>query len=562
MRKLRIASQIAFFVLFAATFLFVTRLPTAYTAPAPWFLRLNPLVSLLTSVAARTVVFPAAVLGLVIAVLTVVFGRFFCGFICPLGALIDFSDRFIVGKARSDKRRPPRYFQRIKYVALLALAVLAVFGVVLPLFMDPISLLTRVSTLVVYPASKVVQADAVQLGRALGMESLTTTVVDVPYFYAGVAALVLLLVVLAGGFWDKRFWCQYVCPSGAFFGLAGRFALFRRATIVEGCNTCKRCTRCCPTRAIDSSDVNTTVVPECIVCGVCTDLKQGCSRFAFHKLREPATLGADVKRRHVLAGALGGLVLLPAFRAAALSKRDDHGRLVRPPGALPEEQFLARCIGCGACMKACPTNAIQPCDTGEGLHRLFTPRIVPRIGGCEEKCHLCGYVCPTGAIRKLPHEEKQFAKIGTAVIDRHRCLAWGQNKECLVCDEICPYNAIEARVVETTKGPFKVPVVFEDYCLGCGMCEQHCPIQAKPAIVVYQFGENRLAHGPYASQAQKKHIEERRRKSDAHLSVEAPGEAGAAAPVVEDTQELPPGFGSGPEESSSTESELPPGFLD
>jgi MauM/NapG family ferredoxin protein len=263
--------------------------------------------------------------------------------------------------------------------------------------------------------------------------------------------------------------------------------------------------------------------------------------------------GADLKRRHALSGLLGGLLMLPVFRANALSRRDPHGRLIRPPGALPEGEFLSRCIGCGACMKACPTNAIQPCTLVDGVHRLYTPRVVPRIGGCEEKCHLCGYVCPTGALRKLPHEEKQFAKIGTAVIDRHRCLAWSQNKECVVCDEVCPYNAIDVRVEQTTKGPFKVPIVFEDECLGCGMCEQHCPITNTAAIVVYQFGEKRLSHGPYATAAEKKGILAERKRSDAHLSVES-----AQAPAVH-SPEVQGAAGSGG--AKEQEGGLPPGFL-
>jgi len=150
----------------------------------------------------------------------------------------------------------------------------------------------------------------------------------------------------------------------------------------------------------------------------------------------------------------------------------------------------------------------------DGFSRLYTPKVVPRIAGCEEKCTLCGNVCPTGAIRKLSTEDKQFVKIGTAVLDQHRCLAWEQNKECLVCDEVCPFNAIEARVVDTIKGRFKVPVVNEDLCMGCGMCEQHCPIFDTAAIVVYKFGENRRLEGPYMNEYQKNKISNLRKVSD------------------------------------------------
>lgn len=219
--------------------------------------------------------------------------------------------------------------------------------------------------------------------------------------------------------------------------------------------------------------------------------------------------------------------------------------MIRPPGAVPESEFLARCIACGACMKACPTRALQPCTIEDGAQRLFTPRLVPRVGACDDKCHLCGHVCPTGAIRALPLEEKKYVKVGTAVIDRHRCLSWQQNKECLVCDEVCPYNAIEARVVDTVKDRYKVPVVFEDYCTGCGLCEYHCPIADSAAIQVYRFGEKRLSRGEYLSARQKQMIQDRRTHSDAaHLSVEAPSagftsDAAAQSPAAPDAQAAP-----------------------
>jgi MauM/NapG family ferredoxin protein len=389
------------------------------------------------------------------------------------------------------------------------------------------------------------------------------------------------IVIIGGGFWDKRFWCQYICPSGAFFGLLSRFSLFRR-TVDEGkCNSCQRCVRSCPVHAISEKEIKTTNVAECIECGICVQLREGCSSFTFGKFAAETSAGPDIKRRHIVAGAAGGLLLAPVYRANAINRRDNTGRLIRPPGALPEKEFLGKCIGCGECMKACPTNTIQPCLFTDGISRLYTAKVVPRIAGCEEKCHLCGYVCPTGALRKLPYEEKRFAKIGTAVLDRHRCLAWSQNKECLVCDEVCPYNAITAFVVETTKGTFKVPVVDEDLCLGCGMCEQHCPIFDTAAIVVYKFGENRKAQGPYASDSQKKVILEKRRASDSkHLGKPAepsdPYSSGGGSTAASDgfvsegsgssgfVEDAPPssGFVDEPAGTAPGGSDLPPGFIE
>lgn len=451
---------------------------------------------------------------LLATVATIVFGRMFCGYFCPLGAAIDFADRYIFKKLRQPQKRPPQYVQRLKYIFLTAIVLIALCGVLFPLFTDPLSLITRIFTVFVYPLPSLIEALVKPLVGFLGLNNTRLTV---PLFYGSTGIGILFLLVFLGGYWDRRFWCQYICPSGAFFGLLSRYALFRRKTHTSKCNGCHACIKICPTRAIDQQDHHRTSVAECILCGQCIGIRNGCSLFTMRKsadLVPGTTIGADIGRRHAVLGVAAGMLMLPALKANAFGKRDNTGRLVRPPGAVPEDLFNARCLACGQCMKVCPTNAIQPCTLDDGLHRLSTPKIVPRIGGCEEKCHACGHVCPTGALRKLPYEEKRFAKLGTAVIDKNRCLAWEQNKECLVCDEVCPYHAIDPKLLQTSRGMFKVPVVDADLCMGCGMCEQRCPIFDMAAIVVYKFGENRRTNGAYMSDVQKRMVAEKRKRAD------------------------------------------------
>jgi MauM/NapG family ferredoxin protein len=302
-------------------------------------------------------------------------------------------------------------------------------------------------------------------------------------------------------------------------------------------------------RAISEKDVLITSVTECIECGLCAEIKENCSSFGI--VKKPGSSIAshpDYHRRHLVAGIAGGALLVPVVRSSAIFKRDDQGRLIRPPGALPEQEFLKQCLACGECMKACPTNTLQPAMFSDGFNRLYTPKVVPRVAGCEAKCALCGNVCPTGAIRKITPDDKPFVKIGTAVLDRHRCLAWEQNKECVVCDEVCPFNAIDTRELQTTDGKFKVPVVKEDLCMGCGMCEQHCPISDFAAITVYRFGENRRSSGPYMSEWQKKSFVEQRKKTGMEKGNDAYHENSSGA------------YGNGNMDESK--SQLPEGFLE
>jgi MauM/NapG family ferredoxin protein len=551
MRKLRIASQSFFFSLFVISFI-LALYPFAYRFDSEWFLRLNPLTSLVVTVASRSMVPVLLIFGIAAVLVTILLGRVFCGFVCPLGAMLDFSDAFLFDKSRSEKRRPPLFAQRLKYVLLVIVLLAAIFGASFPLFMDPLSLLTRIFTILAYPFVKIVGADALVALRPMlvkmGFENSSTAAVGVPFFYGIATTIVLALGIFAGGFWDRRFWCNYICPSGALFGLISRWSLLNRGVNKDACGECGRCRRACPTRAIDEKKFERTNSAECIRCGVCTSLKDDCSAFRLGAPGAFEVRGADIARRNILSGALAGLALVPALRADALLKHDYSGRLIRPPGAVPEKLLSGRCIACGECMKACPTNAIQPCTFSDGFSRLYTPKIVPRIGGCEEKCYLCGHVCPTGALRKLTYEEKRFAKIGTAVINQHRCVAWAQNRECVVCDEICPYNAIETKVLPTTKGLAKVPVLYEELCMGCGMCEQQCPVFDLSAIIVYKFGENRRETGPYLNEFQKKTIIERRKKSDAaDLGKALGGELPSGATAESDTAKaarapLPPGF--------------------
>jgi formate hydrogenlyase subunit 6/NADH:ubiquinone oxidoreductase subunit I len=82
-------------------------------------------------------------------------------------------------------------------------------------------------------------------------------------------------------------------------------------------------------------------------------------------------------------------------------------------------------------------------------------------------------------------DEKTHAKVGTAILRKEMCLVWAQNKLCLICDEICPYNAIVFRPVEGYRRPF----VIASKCNGCGFCEQRCPVKGESAIVVVPDGE-------------------------------------------------------------------------
>lgn len=201
----------------------------------------------------------------------------------------------------------------------------------------------------------------------------------------------------------------------------------------------------------------------------------------------------DLSRRRLMQAAALGLgwaavaKTSPGAKQAVTGVQTSSDALLRPPGALPEAAFLDRCVRCGACMKVCPTNALHPALSEAGFEGFWTPVLVPRIGGCAEGCAACPQACPTGALEPFTLEEKKALFIGSARIDRSACIVWNADKQCLVCDEHCPYRAIRWEPTDGSRKPF----VIEEKCVGCGLCEQHCPVHPVAAIRVYSQGDRR-----------------------------------------------------------------------
>jgi MauM/NapG family ferredoxin protein len=245
-----------------------------------------------------------------------------------------------------------------------------------------------------------------------------------------------------------------------------------------------------------------TRLRECIQCRTCAKV---CPQNAItFPMSLSYSLGGEYSsvnfsRRGFLYSLAGGLAVGFLGTQNPFTLRQSKHQLIRPPGAIPETEFLRTCIRCGECMKSCLTNTLQPCLWESGFSGLWTPKMDPRLAPCDQNCNVCGKVCPTQAIRSLSLEEKTHAKVGTAVLRKEMCLVWAQNKICLICDEICPYNAIVFRPVEG----YRRPVVVASKCNGCGYCEQRCPVKGESAIVVMPNGEIRLKEGSFVEEAKK-----------------------------------------------------------
>jgi polyferredoxin len=475
------------------------------------FLETDPLIAIANALATRAL-YRGLLWSLALLIATLFLGRFFCGWICPLGTL-----NHLVSNLRSEKKSGLRLiasnrykpWQAFKYYLLFALLAAAFLGGALVGIFDPIALAVRSLALSILPAWNYALNALLESGHVHSALPAALLSFKQAHFRQGFLLGVILITILALNLRITRFWCRALCPLGALLGLVSRWSILGLEKHPAHCEDCNRCLLHC-----QGGDDPIPGAPwrkaECHLCMNCVaDCPESGIRFRFFPSASgPATVeGADLKRRRVLTGLAAGAVAIPLLRANTGLSAEPHERLIRPPAALDENRFLARCIRCGECMKVCPNNALHPAFGEAGWEGIWTPVLVPRVGYCEPSCTLCGQVCPTGAIGEFTAHEKGWTgsaadtrpiRLGTAFYDRGRCLPWAMATDCIVCEEWCPTSpkAVYLQPAEVTDSIGNTRQVQQPYidparCVGCGACEYVCPVKDRPAVYVTSAGESR-----------------------------------------------------------------------
>jgi len=441
---------LVFLVLMAATLMRWIERPVLSV-----FSRLNPLQALASMIGARELIlnyWPV----LLTVVVTLVFGRVWCGWFCPLGAILELFGR----KGRKLRWQGLRQW---KYVILFSILVLAIFGSLAFMYFEPITILVRGITSIFKPIVEYVQLEDKE---AFSLPGINWWLIAIPF-----------VLVLGLNFVEKRFWCRYLCPLGALVGLGSKFSWIKRRVNQISCVQCGDCAALCTMGAISSERDFTSDPAECIMC---MDCAPPCPKTAI-TFERGEMLGwnneFDPGRREALVTLGTGALAVGLLALDVGSVKAAKNTVLRPPGAQGDD-FLDKCIRCDQCIEGCPNHALLPAVFEGGWDAMWTPIMNAFEGGaCDYDCNLCGQICPSGAIPPLTLDEKRKAVIGIAQVDFDVCV------RCMDCLENCPYECFEEVEVEGIRGVF--PKVRPEDCVGCGVCVFVCPEQEERAVVIY-----------------------------------------------------------------------------
>ena len=385
-----------------------------------------------------------------ILLVTSLIGRLYCSVVCPMGIFQDIFSWF--HKIIFGKKRPYRYRKPqnwLRYIVLALFVILMFFG------------LNGIASLVApYSAYARMVANIHGSGLVHWVAIATLCCVGVMSFMYG------------------RLWCNTLCPVGSLLSLFSKHSLFGIRIDREKCVGCRKCEKRCKANCIDV-DGRTVDGSRCVMCFSCLGhCKQGAislTRRSNQNNQSNQNNPTDPSRRKFLAvtAAVGTASVLHAQeeKAAAGMALVENKAIperktpLKPAGAISLKNFESRCTACQLCVGKCPEHVLRP---STGLDGFLQPTMAFDQGFCRLACTRCSELCPSGAIQ--PVSKKTTISIGYAVVLKDNCIG------CGLCERHCP-----AQAIQMVDG---IPAVHENKCIGCGKCEYYCPATPTKAIYV------------------------------------------------------------------------------
>ena len=388
----------------------------------------------------------AAALLVLIIVLTVIFGRFYCSLLCPFGILQEVVSILLqkFGKGYYPNKWSASKWDDIPYGYLTA-------GLVFGVMAGGTSLLVRY----IEPYSI--------FGTAVTFS---------------VSGLIITAVVFVLLFFKNRFFCTNICPVGAILRFISQFSV-NKIYIGENCNKCGICAGNCPsysvrksagiplTGAAEKPSVNNETCIRCLKClSVCPN---NAVKFGISPVKH------NGGRRDFIFK-IGAAALLCAGYSAGINFTKSIVQKVKniilPAGAVDTERMLNLCLNCNLCVGNCPNKILTKADENfSAVHIDYSKG----NGFCEYKCNKCSSVCPSGAVKKITLEEKQKTKIASATVT-DSCIG------CRICEKLCPTGAITINLNNTA-------IIDELKCIGCGRCAANCNVHS---IKIFAINEQTI----------------------------------------------------------------------
>jgi len=429
---------------------------------------------------------------LVVLLLTLISGRTYCSFLCPLGILQDLSSR-IGGRIKRKFRRYgfKRPFTVLRYSLLaITLIVTVVWGIYMITLLDPYSIFGRFMTFFAKPV--IITINNLVAGILGKFDIYTLSNIPVKGFPLIVYSIPAVFLILIGALslTKGRLYCNMICPVGTFLGLLSKISLFRIKFDENACTRCGRCAMLCKSSCIDflRHDVDVTRCVSCFNCiHTCQDkaISFGIVEFK-KKIHE-----TDEGKRKFIAGSI--LLLFGLSRVsngqdktAPKPKKDstvkeNKTHPVCPPGGVAIEDFNKDCIACSLCINVCPNGVLQPAYKQYGIAGMMQPVMDYHKSFCTYNCTKCTEICPTNALHPLVLEAKKLTQLGKSKFIKDNCIVKTEKTACGACSESCPTKAVHMIPYE---GNLVIPEVTEDICIGCGHCEFACPTVPYKAIYV------------------------------------------------------------------------------
>ena len=514
LRKARIFISLFFFLLITFIFLDISNVfPTGFIRDILYLQFVPSLICFLGVISIGAAGF------IVILLITILFGRIYCSFLCPLGTfqdvLIGLRSQFIwKGSAKKPQFRYRKPLNWIRYpiLGINLLAFIPGYIIIINLF-DPYSTYGKIISKLLRPLYIGLHNGMTYFFERFDIYNFHPVRLNGPVWTAFGFAILVLSILIWMTFKKGRLYCNSVCPVGSLLALVSKISIYRIHLDETKCTKCGRCAAVCKAGCIDIRKKNVDF-SRCVGCLNClTPCLDDAIHFApvWTKIQNSGNVTDFDKRKFLKESALliGGTLLLPKIIKAQIEAPKEiipgtasvNRKIpVTPPGSIGLKHFNEKCTACYICVSQCPTQVLQPSLFQYGLKGLFQPRMDYIKSYCNYECKICGEICPTGAINPMTLDEKKLTQLGQSKFVKEDCIVYTRKTDCGACSEHCPTKAVNM-VPYLEK--LTIPEVDNTICVGCGACEYACPTDPK-AIYVEGNPLHKTAEKPKTDQVQKK----------------------------------------------------------